>query len=129
MVAGIESIIEQLGRQKSAIEAALSALRGVDGMAAPESAPEKREGGVTAAGRRQLSEALKKRRAAKWASAREAPKVAPRKRGLSPEGRKRLAAAMRKRWALAKAMGTTPIDAGKKTAAKKVAASAKKKAA
>lgn len=129
MVDGIGSVIEQLGRQKSAIEQALSALRGMNGMAAPEAAPAKRKGGMTAAGRKRLSEALKKRWAARRALAQGAPKAAPRKGGLTPEGRKRLAVAMRKRWALAKAAGTTPINTAKKAGAKKAAANAKRKAA
>jgi len=106
MVDGLNGIIAQLARQKTAIERALSALRDVDGTEAPtqaSSAPATRKGGMTPAGRRRLSLALKKRWAAKRAaegSTASTQKPASRKVRLTPEGRKRLAEAMRRRWAV-----------------------------
>lgn len=105
----LNGIITQLERQKTAIEQALSALRNIDGIAetapAPTSTgPAKRKGGMTPAGRRRLSEALKKRWAAKKAAA-SSPAAIPRKPvrrkvRFTPEGRRRLAEAMRRRWAV-----------------------------
>jgi hypothetical protein len=99
MAAGLNGIITQLERQKTAIERALTALRGVEGIPAPAT----REGGMTPAGRRRLSAALKKR----WA-AKKAPEVepaatlgAPARKGRkrSAAVRKRMKEAQRLRWA------------------------------
>jgi hypothetical protein len=107
MADGLKDIIAQLERQKRAIHQALSALRDVDGTEAPtqaSSAPATRKGGMTPAGRKRLSAALKKRWAAKRVAesspASSPQKPAPRKVRITPEGRERLAEAMRKRWAL-----------------------------
>jgi hypothetical protein len=58
MVDGLNAIIAQLARQKTAIERALSALRDVEGTDAPvlaSNAPATRKGGMTPAGRKRLS--------------------------------------------------------------------------
>src|SRR5580658_7893724 len=84
MAEGLNSIITQLERQKTAIERALAALRGIEGIPAPAlapaplaSAPATRKAGMTPAGRRRLSAAMKKR----WA-AKKAAEVEP---GATPE--------------------------------------------
>jgi hypothetical protein len=41
---GIQSIIEQLENQKAAIERALEALRGIEGITGPAATPTKRRG-------------------------------------------------------------------------------------
>jgi len=79
MTNGIKEVITRLERQQTAIERALSALRDIDGAvpgtsAAAAPAPagprnSKRKGGMTPDGRRRLSEALRKRWAAKRAAA------------------------------------------------------------
>jgi len=89
----LTTIITQLEQQKSAIEKALSALRevagvGVTGGAAPakrrgrpkKSAPavKKRASGMTAEGRRRVSEAQKARWAAKKAASASKPAVKKR---------------------------------------------------
>ena len=107
MAEGLKGIIAQLERQKTAIERALSALQTLDGTELPaqvSSAPVTRKGGMSPAGRRRLSAALKKRWAAKKAAA-SAPEASPRKPArrkvrITPEGRERLAEAMRRRWAV-----------------------------
>jgi len=117
MADGLKGVIAQLERQRAAIERALSALRTLDGTDAPaqvSSAPVTRKGGMTPAGRRRLSAALKKRWAAKKAEA-GAPAASPRKPArrkgrITPEGRKRLAEAMRRRWAVKR----TAAQAGKR---------------
>ncbi len=111
MAEGLAGIIEQLEQQKAAIEKALSALRGVEGIAAPdavsEAVPAVRKGGMTPEGRKRLIKALKKRWAAKKAAATLGEQVAPakatRKGGMTEDGRKRLADAMKRRWAVKRA--------------------------
>jgi hypothetical protein len=77
MADGMKDIIKRLEQQRVAIERALSALREVDGSfdtgaAVTVSAPvkkAKRKGGMTPEGRKRLSEALRRRWAAKRAAA------------------------------------------------------------
>lgn len=112
MIEGIAGIIEQLERQKAAIERALEALREVDGVAPTSSQP------VADTPGNKRSEGQKARWAAKKAEAVPAavPSRAARKRGMTPEGRKRLAEAMRKRWAVKRAASAVK-KAGRKKAA------------
>ena len=63
-------------------------------------APKRRRGGITAAGRRRLSQAMKRR----WAERRMGKNtgkasVPKRHGGLTAAGRKKLSEAMKKRWA------------------------------
>ena len=80
MTNSLTEIMSKLEQQKGAIERALSALRDVDGSSMVSEVPvastkpaaktrAKRKGGMTAEGRKRLSEALKQRWAAKRASA------------------------------------------------------------
>jgi hypothetical protein len=65
-------------------------------------APRKRRGGgLTAAGRRRLSEAMKRRWAERRTGKSTASATKPKRRGggLTPAGRKKLSEAMKKRWA------------------------------
>jgi hypothetical protein len=71
-------VIAQLEKKMAAIDAALAALRGLNGIEAPRRGPGRPP-------------------AAKHAAANQAP--AKRRRGISAEGRKRLAEAMKRRWA------------------------------
>jgi len=119
MTDGLDGIIKQLERQKKVIERAVAALRDVEGTPAPAT----RKGGMTPAGRRRLSAALKKRWAAKRA-AEGAPAASPakaerRKARLTPEGRKRLAESMKRRWAVKRAASAVKKTARKTRAAKK----------
>jgi hypothetical protein len=112
----LNGIINQLERQKTAIEHALGALQGIEGIEASNPVPAAsalatRKGGMTPAGRRRLSAALKKRWAAKKAAEAE-PAVTPAptvpeppkpKRRISAEGMKRIIAATKKRWRLQRA--------------------------
>lgn len=119
MTNGLSDIIRQLEQQRTAIERALDALRGVEttggGNVLP--APRRpgrpaRKGGMTPEGRRRLSEALKARwatkRAGSPAQAKASAKKAARKGGMTPEGRKRLSEALRKRWAVKRAASAVP---------------------
>jgi hypothetical protein len=118
MTEGLANIIKELERQKRVIERAVAALRDLEGT------PAARKGGMTPAGRRRLSAALKKRWAAKKA-AESAParpqKPASRKVRLTPEGRKRLAEAMKRRWAVKRAALAVKTTGRKERAAKKSA--------
>src|SRR6266853_1813804 len=109
MTDGLKGIIAQLERQQKAIDQALAALRGMDGIeplrnAEASIAPATRKGRMTPEGRKRLSAALRKRWALKKKAAQVAPvssqKAAPRKVRLTPEGRRRLSAAMKRRWAV-----------------------------
>jgi hypothetical protein len=105
MTDSLNGVIKQLERQKTAIERALTALRGIEGTlpALPVSAPAKRKGGMTPAGRRRLSAALKKRWAAKKAAeagpAATAEIPTPKGKKRSAAVRKRMKEAQRLRWA------------------------------
>lgn len=137
MTNGLKEVIKRLEQQRTAIERALNALREVDGTGA-EASPEageapvaakrgrkaKRKGGMTPEGRKRLSEALKKRWAAKRAGSAVQAKTkattktkAKRKGGITAEGRARLSEALRKRWAAKRAgQAGTSKRAARKTA-------------
>jgi hypothetical protein len=95
MTNSLTEIMSKLEQQKGAIERALSALRDVDGSSMVSEVPvaskpaaktrAKRKGGMTAEGRKRLSEALKQRWAAKRASAAAAT--------VKKRGRRKAAAA------------------------------------
>jgi hypothetical protein len=100
MTNGLKEVITRLERQRTAIERALSALREIDGQAPTNSrvvaagAPAgprkaKRKGGMTPDGRRRLSEALKKRWAAKRAASALPPATA---KATKRKGRKKAVA-------------------------------------
>lgn len=85
-------------RQIDTLEKRLSSILGGPAPR-PKTAPARRKGGITAAGRKRLSQLLK----ARWAARRKAgrPKTAPaaKKGTLTPAGRRRLSQLMKARWA------------------------------
>jgi integrase len=118
MARGLSGIIDQLERQKTAIERALTALRQIEGIAAPATAaavklpataeaPTRKRRKFSAASRRKMALAQK----ARWAKIKgEIEPPSPRtpeppkpKRRISAEGMKRIIAATKKRWRLQKA--------------------------
>src|ERR1700722_10364813 len=142
MTDGITSVITQLEAQKAAIEAALGALRGLEGETAAteeRSTPAVRKGGMTPEGKKRLIKALKKRWAAKraaaesaaaselvvptnkrfgaqggrWAAKKAKTPTATRKGGMTDDGRKRLAEAMKRRWAVKRAAAKKQAGARK----------------
>jgi hypothetical protein len=136
MIDGIKDVVARLKRQKTAIDKALAALRGIDaldghkpGVEVSEAVPSrssKRKGGMTPEGRKRLSAALRKRWAAKraaegatGATLAEAP--ATKKRAFSAATRKRLAEAMKKRWAVKRAGSAVKKSGQGKRAAKTTA--------
>jgi hypothetical protein len=133
---GLNGVIAQLERQKTAIEHALAALRDVEGIGAPASAasasgvPAKRRGRPKGTGRPMAvgsarSEGQKKRwaekKAAEAAPAATPQKAAPRKRQFTPQGLEKLAKAMRQRWAVKRAAAAAKKTTRKKRAATKAA--------
>ena len=101
----LDKIVAELKTERDRIGRAIAALldeakSAVSGATRKISAPTRRGKGLTAAGRKRLSEAMKRR----WAERRikgAAPKAsAPTRRGgLTPAGRKKLSEAMKRRWA------------------------------
>jgi hypothetical protein len=88
----IDSIIEQLERQRTAIDNALAALREVGGEVSPAAtrpgrrgrkagATRKKRTGLTDEGRRKLAESMKRRWAVKRAASAAAKRAASKKRG------------------------------------------------
>jgi len=90
MADGLKEIIESLERQRTAIENALSALRGIE-VAGEQTSTSTR------------------------GSSRGAAK---RKGGMTPEGRRRLAEAMKRRWAAKRAGSQVKKSAGKRAGRK-----------
>ena len=139
MTEGFTGIIDQLERQKAAIERALAALREVD----PSVAARAEHAAATPEGparkRRKRSAAVRKRMAlaqkARWAKIKgeiepptpPAPEPSKPKRRISAEGMKRIIAATKKRWRLKRAAENAALV--KKVAAKKVAVTPAKRAA
>jgi hypothetical protein len=129
MASSLNDVIKKLEQQRIGIERALAALREIEGPGletmtpAAASAPRgrrkaKRKGGMTAEGRKRLSEALKARWAAKKAGSATpatAPAKAKRKGGMTAAGRKKLSEALKARWAAKRAASAVPA----KRAAKK----------
>lgn len=115
MASGISDVIRKLEEQKAAIEKALSALHDLDGSTAGAAAPARRgrpprrKGGMTAEGRRRLSESLKARWAAKRTGAAKPAKAATTKKrgGITAAGRKKLSEALKARWAAKRAAAAT----------------------
>lgn len=97
----VSGIISQLKSERDRISQAIAALEGAVSPR-PQAQGQKR-GKLSAAGRKRISEAMKKRWAARRATSKKtaAPKAsAGRKRGgLTAAGRRRLSELMKKRWA------------------------------
>jgi hypothetical protein len=129
MTESLKDIIQKLEHQRMAIDRALTALHEIDGTpveselvestapaASDDAVAATRKGGMTAEGRRRLSEALKKRWAAKRAASGHVSPGRPAKRkgGMTPEGRKRLSEALRQRWAAKRAASAAPAKRARK---------------
>jgi hypothetical protein len=143
MTDGVTGIIMQLEQQRTAIDRALVALRQVEGIGAPTPAtpastgtPATPEGSGrkgkkrSAATRRRMAEAQRRRYAAlrdgSEPPAPAAPEAPKPKRQISAAGMKRIIAATKKRWRLQRAAGKAALEMaeGKKAARKKAAVSA-----
>ena len=105
----LNTIINDLKTERDRIGRAIAALldeaKVVVGAVTTRKAatPTRRGKGLTAAGRRRLSEAMKRRwaeRRGKGAAPKSAAATKPKRRGgLTPAGRKKLSEAMKRRWA------------------------------
>jgi hypothetical protein len=109
----LQSIVSELKSERDRIARAIAALeqesiggsgKSADRLSGGTTAPG-RGRGLTPAGRRRLSESMKRRWAARRrtgvVSAKTTASVAPQKKsgGLTPAGRRRLSEMMKKRWA------------------------------
>ena len=107
----LDKIVSELKSERDRIDRAISALADGAGATSPTrgtaAVVSNRGKGITAAGRRRLSEAVKARWAARRSkSAVSAPASAgAKRRRMSPAARKLIAAAMKKRWAEKKSGG------------------------
>jgi len=107
----LDKIVSELKSERDRIDRAISALADGAGATGPTrgaaAVVSNRGKGITAAGRRRLSEAVKARWAARRSkSASPAPASGgAKRRRMSPAARKLIAAAMKKRWAEKKSAG------------------------
>ena len=128
----VKAAITGLEEQQTRIDAQIAQLRqmlsgGSAETAAPPPAPRRKRRKLSAAGRRAIAEAQRKR----WAESKQhaeppapaAPEAPKAKRRISEEGMKRIIAATKKRWRLAKAAKVQPKIA--KTAKKATPATKK----
>jgi hypothetical protein len=107
----LEQILSELRSERDRLGRAISSLLEGAGLTTPSGTPGKRgpakvgkRRGMSAAGRKRISEAMKARWAARkkpTANSRTAIASAPKKRGggMTAQGRKRISEAMKKRWA------------------------------
>ena len=123
----IENMVAHLERQKEAIDRALSALREVgSGTVSVQDVIEDKIPGrrrLSAAARKKMAEAARKRWAMKKSQSSDQPKSAAKAKktgGISEAGRNKLAEAMKRRWAVKRAAGKAAGTA--KRAVKKAAA-------
>ena len=124
----IAAAIEGFEAQKTRIDGTISELRSLLPGGRPEAAamleaPKRKRRKMSAAARKRIGEAQRKRWAEAKKSTEPAPQEAPKpKRKLSAAGRKRIIAATKKRWAAVRAAKAQQEKAAaKKTAAKKTA--------
>ena len=97
----IQQILADLNRDRDRLDRAIAALEGLGSRSAgrrgrPPGAKQaksgRKGGGITPAGRRRLSEMMKKR----WMERKK--KAAPKRKPMSAASRKRLSEMMKKRW-------------------------------
>jgi hypothetical protein len=129
MTDALSGIITRLGEQKAAIERALAALRGVDGLFMEQEGEPPVAATAPARKRRKFSAATRKKMAlaqrARWSGVKgeieappaRTPEPVKTKRRISAEGMKRIIAATKKRWRLKRAAAKAALT--KKAVAKK----------
>jgi len=128
----LNAALENLTSKRQQIDEQIAEVRrllgGSTNGASPTAEPTPRKRTISAAGRRAIAEAQKRRWAAKKATSAPAPEVAAKKpkRKLSAEGRRNIVAALKKRWAAKRAAGNT---AATKSSAKRTAKKRKANAA
>ena len=117
-ILGFESQREKLAQQVAELRAMLDG--GPSATAATPEAPKRKRRKMSAAGRKAIAEAQRKRWAAsKKAAERSAPQAAPKpKRKLSAAGRAAIVAATKARWDRVRAEAAKAMKAAKKPAKK-----------
>lgn len=120
----IEAAIDGFEAQKQRIDAQIAELRAMLSPGASVSAPKpavRKKRGMSAAGRKAIAEAQRKR----WAAAKDEPAApkAPKKqkRKLSAAGKANIVAALKKRWAAKKAEAAQSSSAERKASRTKAA--------
>jgi hypothetical protein len=102
----VDAAILGFEEQKRRLDAQIADLRGLfpngHGTARPNP-PARKKGGMSAAGRKAIAEAQRKRWAAQRAETKVAPPPKKTRRKLSATGRANIVAALKKRWAVKKA--------------------------
>ena len=102
----VDAAIFGFEEQKRRLDAQIAELRGLfpngHGTARPNP-PTRKKGGMSAAGRKSIAEAQRKRWAAQKAEAQSEPSTKKAKRKLSAAGRAAIVAALKRRWAAKKA--------------------------
>lgn len=98
----VQQILTDLNRERNRLDQAIAALEGLSSQTARRGRPPgakqakpartRKSGGITAAGRRRLSEMMKQR----WAERKK--KAAPKRKPMSAASRQRLSEMMKKRW-------------------------------
>jgi len=98
----LSAAIEGFEAQKKRIDAHIAELRGMFAPAAPETSAPPKKRRMSAAGRKAIAEAQRKR----WAATRNTQEVPAKKakHKLSAAGRKAISEAAKKRWAAKKAV-------------------------
>ena len=107
----VEAAIFGFEEQKRRLDAQIAELRGLfpnghGGARSNELVPKKR--GMSAAGRKAIAEAQRKRWAAQKTETKATPAPKKTKRKLSAAGRAAIVAALKKRWAMKKAAAKKP---------------------
>ena len=103
----LDRIVTELRNERDRIDRAIASLEnrsvGRPARTAASAPSSKQKGGITAAGRKRLSEAMKRRwaeRRTKSGKAASSASASSKKRGgMTPAARKRLSQMMKKRWA------------------------------
>ena len=95
----IDAAIEGFESQKKRIDARIAELRSLKNGHAPVTEASRKRGGMSAAGRRAIAEAQRKR----WAAKKAMASPSKPKRKLSAAGKAAIVAALKKRWAAKKA--------------------------
>ena len=95
----IDAAIEGFESQKKRIDAQIAELRSLSNGQAPATEAPLKKGGMSAAGRKAIAEAQRKR----WTAEKAIAATAKPKRRLSAAGKANIVAALKKRWAAKKA--------------------------
>lgn len=123
----IEAAIQGFESQKQHIDSQVAELRAMlssnaNGSARDSQPASDKKRGMSAAGRKAIADAQRKRWAALKGGSAESKAAKKPKRKLSPAGRAAIVAALKRRWAAKKAVGSEEAKPTAKKASRKTAA-------